>query len=492
MPVLALNFNPVDPLGSLSSWIVDGAIEAWRQACSAALDMGNVSQTMWQTTFDIVNRVAGIMGFIAVGVGAVAIVQESFKGSLGGVVSAVFRTILAWPITVILINVTVCALSVESAVTTRILSFAFGDTGKIDITLEPQGLTSINLSFALFIALLLILGSLVLILVMIARSFLIMLGVALAPIVAMSNAWGMLRPTLNKWGSWMVGVILFKPIAAIILYITSALLKNSHGDIVDFYTAVVGMILACVFPWTIIRIISQFMPGSTGLNTVASAGQSTVDTTKQVVQTGAALATGAVTGLAGGVEGAGTFVGSIKDSLSNSSTQSLPTADTANSKTDTDNKTSMSAQSAGSKDSPSQSSSSAEKTNEANTHQATGNGLRAGVGAFMTSISGVLRNASTSGFAADNNAGALRSASQVAQTIAQISTTGSVPSHSETNNPAITVVANTPPANTQTMVQAAPVATPTPAGEQNSHMDVDVHVNTNVDTSGTVRIDSDK
>lgn len=95
MPVLALNFNPVDPLGSLSSWIVDGAIEAWRQACSAALGMGNVSQTMWQTTFDIVNRVAGIMGFIAVGVGAVAIVQESFKGSLGGVVSAVFRTILA-------------------------------------------------------------------------------------------------------------------------------------------------------------------------------------------------------------------------------------------------------------------------------------------------------------------------------------------------------------------------------------------------------------
>ena len=53
MPVLALNFNPVDPLGSLSSWIVDGAIEAWRQACSAALGMGNVSQTMWQTTFDL-------------------------------------------------------------------------------------------------------------------------------------------------------------------------------------------------------------------------------------------------------------------------------------------------------------------------------------------------------------------------------------------------------------------------------------------------------
>lgn len=493
-----MNFNAFDPLGSLSRWLVDGAVDAWKQAAGLALNMGNVTDTQWTTVFDVVNRIAGVMGVIAVAIGAIAIVQEAFKGSLGGVVSAVFRTLLAWPITVVLITITIRALAVESSVTSRILSWAFGGTPNTQTGLNSSALTSINLAVAAIIALLIVIGSIVLILVMTARSFLIMLGVCLAPIVTMSSAWGMLRPALHKWGSWMTGVILFKPLAAIILFITCKIIDASSGDITSYYAAIVGIILSSVFPWTLIKIVSSFMPGSDGLHVMSSAGQSTVGAAAGAVRTATAIGVGALTGGATLAGGASSLLGSSKSAATASETASL---------TDT-------AQSTG-KDSPSKSSdtsstkdSSTSSSSSSSTTPSSSRGLSTGVGSFMSQTAGILSSAASSGIAPSGASSAMSAGAKIASTLATTASGSDAQSYTSGQAAPATVnvttngvEGSTSPASgssSQTTIVSTPVSGDTTpiavqgASNASGHGDQKVDVNVHVDSSGSNSIHVDK
>ena len=487
MNLLTLGFDFLNPLDYVSKWLLNAAVSAWKIACGMALNAGSLGQTQWATTFIVVNKVAGIMGFVVVAVCAVGGVQAAFKGSLGDVVSTVFRTILAWPMTVILITVSWHALAVEGSVTSSILTFAFGDKKIPNIELDPKIPidAGINIGVVAVIAVLLLVGSLVMLLVMIARSFLIMLAIAFAPVVIMNNSWSSLRPALTKWGSFMTGLVLFKPVVAIIIYMTGTMIQAApSGDMMSYYVGIVGMVLASVLPWKLVSVVSTFLPGAMGLNQAASSGQATVSGVADTAKTAAAIGVGAATGGAGMAGGFGGLTGSLADYFAPGMVDIGGTTDTDTSDNDSKNTGDRADTSSESSSSPS-TDSTATDSSSSSSAASSSSGLVAGVGSFMGSASGVLDAAASSGMAPSGAAQTMQAGSRVADIISQASAAHTT---SEYTNDYTSGSAEAP--------TAAAAATPvtTPVGDQTSslvttdtqHVDVNVHVDSSGDASASV------
>lgn len=487
MNLLTLGFDFLNPLDYVSKWLLNAAVSAWKIACGMALNAGSLGQTQWATTFIVVNKVAGIMGFVAVAVCAVGGVQAAFKGSLGDVVSTVFRTIVAWPMTVILITVSWHALAVEGSVTSSILTFAFGDKKIPNIELDPKIPidAGINIGVVAVIAVLLLVGSLVMLLVMIARSFLIMLAIAFAPVVIMNNSWSSLRPALTKWGSFMTGLVLFKPVVAIIIYMTGTMIQAApSGDMMSYYVGIVGMVLASVLPWKLVSVVSTFLPGAMGLNQAASSGQATVSGVADTAKTAAAIGVGAATGGAGMAGGFGGLTGSLADYFAPGMVDIGGTTDTDTSDNDSKNTGDRADTSSESSSSPSPDNTTTDSSSSSSAASSS-SGLVAGVGSFMGSASGVLAAAASSGMAPSGAAQTMQAGSRVADIISQ-----AIAAHttSEYTNDYTSGSAEAP--------TAAAAATPvtTPVGDQTSslvttdtqHVDVNVHVDSSGDASASV------
>lgn len=296
---MACNFNPLNPVQSLSDCTVSAGVDIYRMTGSWVLGSGNMTDQMWHATFDVVNKVAGVMSVITVMLGAASIVAAALRGRVGQAVAAVFRTLLAWPATVIVITFTVDALQVEGQVTSRILGW--GGTNSIKADIDTNGL---NIVFALLMGLVLWISALVLALSMGVRMFLIILGVGLSPAVVMVMPLSSMRQGLRKAAAWILGVILYRPLAAIIIYLTGNLFLTSGSNFMQLIMAVVGAFLAAFAPWMLTAAASRFLPiGVEGLTAVASASRQTVGKARSAADkaaaTVAAVATGGVS-LAGG------------------------------------------------------------------------------------------------------------------------------------------------------------------------------------------------
>lgn len=302
-------FNVLDPLGSLLDWMVDGAVEAWKTSASWALTAGGMGEDEWSVAFDLVNKVAGVMSFVAVGVGAIGILAAAARSKPGDMVMAFFRTILAWPLTAGAVSLVAKGVAVSSALTTRILAWAWPDSsGGISLPgMDGGKFKSIpgGSVTVILLALLIALGSVVLMLAMAARTVLIILGVGFAAIPIMSGAWGALKASLNRWGSWILGIILFQPVCAVVIYLAGRLMESNADSVGSYLTAVVCIILACLFPWALVKIIAQFLPGEPGLAVAAGAAKASVDTGKQVVETAVKIGAAAVSMGAGAMGAAG-------------------------------------------------------------------------------------------------------------------------------------------------------------------------------------------
>ena len=487
MNLLTLGFDFLNPLDYVSKWLLNAAVSAWKITCGMALNAGSLSQTQWATTFIVVNKIAGIMGFVAVAVGGVGVVQAAFKGSLGDVVSTVFRTIVAWPMTVILITVSWHALAVEGSVTSSILTFAFGDKKIPNIELDPKIPidAGINIGVVAVIAVLLLVGSLVMLLVMIARSFLIMLAIAFAPVVIMTNSWSSLRPALTKWGSFMAGLVLFKPVVAIIIYMTGTMIQAApSGDMMSYYVGIVGMVLASVLPWKLVSVVSTFLPGAMGLNQAASSGQATVSGVVDTAKTAAAIGVGVATGGASMAGGFGGLTGSLADDFAPGMINTDASTDADTSDSDSKNTGDRADTSSESSSTPSTDNMTTDSSSSSSA-ASSASGLVAGVGSFMGSASGVLAAAASSGMAPAGAAQAMQAGSRVADVISQASAAHTT---SEYTNDYTSGSAEAP--------TAAAAATPvtTPVGDQTSSLvttdtqqvDVNVHVDSSGDTSASV------
>ena len=150
-------FNPLDPFGSLADFMCEGAIEGWKKTASWVLTSGALGDAQWTVANDTLNHVAGVMGFVAVGVGAYSIVKNAIRGRAGEVFASLFATVLAWPLTVVCATLLVRGVSVGDKLTSKILEWNSPAFDAIDLDANVFG-DVFGVAFALILALLIVIG----------------------------------------------------------------------------------------------------------------------------------------------------------------------------------------------------------------------------------------------------------------------------------------------------------------------------------------------
>lgn len=284
-------FNPFDPIGSLKELIIDSAVKLYEAVCGAVLSTAGPDNSQWVSAVETVNRIAGVMGFVAVACGAAGVVYAMFKGKPGEVFMALGRTLLAWPLTVVFATVMMRAFAVANQLPKKIL---WSDT---EYKLDGNSL-DIPLWTVIVIGLITIISALVLMISIYVQNFLLIFGISLLPCATMVGGWKSLQACLTKWVKFYVGIILFRPVAALMVYITAQMVQHAEGA-ASFYTALVGMALAGIMPWKLTSIISSFMPLGAETARAANVAGSAVSAAGNAVLTAGSLAAGAYTGFAG-------------------------------------------------------------------------------------------------------------------------------------------------------------------------------------------------
>lgn len=289
-------FNPLDPFGSLADFMCEGAIEGWKKTASWVLTSGALGDAQWTVANDTLNHVAGVMGFVAVGVGAYAIVKNAIRGRAGEVFASLFATVLAWPLTVVCATLLVRGVGVGDKLTSRILEWNTPTFDEIDLDANVFG-DVFGVVFALILALLIVIGGVVMLVMTCVRLFLIILGVGFLPVVTMLIGLDSMRAGLSRYANWIIGVILMQPLMAVIMYICGELMKSAGPDApLTYLVAATGVILSSICPWMLVRVVGQFLPFQSGSTAAANAGASTVQSgmkaAVQAADMGVRVATG--------------------------------------------------------------------------------------------------------------------------------------------------------------------------------------------------------
>lgn len=289
-------FNPLDPFGSLADFMCEGAIEGWKKTASWVLTSGALGDAQWTVANDTLNHVAGVMGFVAVGVGAYSIVKNALRGRAGEVFASLFATVLAWPLTVVCATLLVRGVGVGDKLTSKILEWNTPAFDEIDLDASVFG-DVFGVVFALILALLIVIGGVVMLVMTCVRLFLIILGVGFLPVVTMLIGLDSMRAGLARYANWIIGVILMQPLMAVIMYICAELMKGAGPDApLTYLVAATGVILSSICPWMLVRVVGQFLPFQSGSTAAANAGASTVqagaNAATQAADMGVRVATG--------------------------------------------------------------------------------------------------------------------------------------------------------------------------------------------------------
>ncbi|WP_154035134.1 hypothetical protein, partial [Bifidobacterium catenulatum] len=292
--VLSLQaWNILDPMGSLLEWMIDGAVNSWKWVAGYVLKKSDMDSAMWSAANSGLNKVAGVMAVVAVAAGAYGIVRAAACQDIGAVLGAIARTALAWPITVVCITLCVKGSALASTLTSSILQTWTSHSSKVP-SISADALRAITIApLVIVICICVVAGSLVLILMMAARNFLLIFAVVIAAIPIMLQGWSTMRPLLSKWAGWIVGLILMQPVMALCIWVTCEMMSTANsaddGSLMPTLIAIVGMILSSIFPFILIKQVADFIPGTLGLMRGAAAGQATVGAA-------AAAATAAISG----------------------------------------------------------------------------------------------------------------------------------------------------------------------------------------------------
>lgn len=289
-------FNPLDPFGSLTDFMCEGAIEGWKKTASWVLSSGALGDDQWTVANDTLNHVAGVMGFVAVGVGAYSIVKNALRGRAGEVFASLFATVLAWPLTVVCATLLVRGVGVADKLTSKILEWNTPSFDGIELDAGVFG-DSFGVGFALILALLIVIGGVVMLIMTCVRLFLIILGVGFLPVVTMLIGLDSMRAGLARYANWILGVILMQPLMAVIMYICAELMKGAGADApLTYLIAATGVILSSVCPWMLVRVVGQFLPFQSGTAAAANAGASAVSTGVKAATAAADLGVRVATG----------------------------------------------------------------------------------------------------------------------------------------------------------------------------------------------------
>lgn len=299
-------------VNGLLDWMVDGAVEGWKTACKYALQAGVVTDGQWSTVNDVVGKLGGVLMVITVACAFVGIAMRAWRKDFGGMFLVAAQAMFAWPLTLMTLWVLVQVSNMATSMTDKVLGVDL-TKGNQTFNLPDLKASSIKGAFAgplmLIMLLIVLLASASIICCMAARSFLLIVAACFVGMAWMVIT-GKTLDRVAKYASWTLGIILYQPICAILIYLTGQLMKTSGADNpMTFVTALVGMFLASVCPWVIIGKITHILPGGAGVAQAADSGEKTVDTVKdtveKVVSAGAQVAADVATGTAGAALPAG-------------------------------------------------------------------------------------------------------------------------------------------------------------------------------------------
>lgn len=295
-----------DPLGSACTWVIEKAFDGWGNCMGLVLSNGSMTDGLWNATGDLVNKVAGMMAVVSVGAGAIGIVRGMMSGKIGDVVKSFFLTVMSWPLTVLLLYCASALVTFSDGVSGKIVSS--GGTANGLETIKGFHFDSnivshqVGLVGALLVGLAIVFGEIVLNITMGARLLLLVLAFGMAPAAIMLVGYDRMRENVMRWLSFVVGLALFKPVIAIIMYATQEIMvaaQEANAGILAYFAAIAGMLVCSFAPWKIIKHVTQFVPGASGITAVAGAGQSGTNAVKKGAQAVASVAIAAATGGAG-------------------------------------------------------------------------------------------------------------------------------------------------------------------------------------------------
>ena len=302
-------------MNGLIDWLVNGCVEGWKWACKMALQAGALTDGQWSAAGEIVGKLGGIMAYVTIICAAVSITWNAVRGRFGDMLIVVFQAVFSWTISMSGLYVLIQANNIAGEVTGRVLGV---DLSKGDQEIAMPELTSASIkgvgipaALLLFMLLLTVVAACSIILCMAARSFLLIVGVIFLPVAIMRpRGFDGFVDEIKEYGGWILGIILYQPVCAILIAATGKLMQYSGQDNpMTFFSAVVGMIGSSVCPWLIIRKLLHVLPGSKGLQATSESAKAITDAAKETVKVGVEVASAVATGGASMAASAGAGTG---------------------------------------------------------------------------------------------------------------------------------------------------------------------------------------
>ena len=267
----------LDPMGKALQGMMVGAFSS---------TAGSVSYAEWNVAITAANRIGWVMGFVNMLICAVGAVHAAVKASPAESVKSFAMAVLAWPLTAICVSVMITCEGIVSLLSARILAVG-ADTTKgrgmesmvsamfKKILEQASVLHSLTM---LLVYLVLFVGVFLLCCMLAARTLCLVLLAAVAPLPVMSAGWKATRPAMRRWLSAVVGVMLAKPLAALVITVGSALMTSQttsgvgEGSFWDLLVGIAAIYMACYSPKMIMPVV-QFLGDDRSMGMQQAASQ---------------------------------------------------------------------------------------------------------------------------------------------------------------------------------------------------------------------------
>ncbi|KFI91244.1 TrbL/VirB6 plasmid conjugal transfer domain protein [Bifidobacterium saguini DSM 23967] len=315
-------------LDQLIPWMLDPMGVSLRGMMVGAFtqNAAGISVSEWNVAITAANRIGWIMGFINMAVCVAGAVHASMKASVADALKSFAMSVLAWPLTAICVSVMITAEGVLSLITAKMLMVGAVDNserGAADIAsaffkkiLDQANVLGTFLM--LLVYLVLFVGVFLLCCMLAARSLVLILLAAIAPVPVMLGGWSATRPAARRWLSAVVGVLLAKPLAALVIVVGSALMTRQttsslqDGSFWDLFVGIACIFMACYSPKLIMPVVhflgddrSQNMQqaaSQTGKNAITTAVAITKDVVTKAATMGSGFASGGGAQLGSGAQ----------------------------------------------------------------------------------------------------------------------------------------------------------------------------------------------
>lgn len=308
------------PLDNAASSMITGAFTG---------TAGTVSNSQWNIAITAANRIGWIMGFVNMAICIIGSLHAAVKGSVAESVKSFAMCVLAWPLTAVSVSVMITLEGIVGTVSAKILNVQLsGDTASGEFsdsvvsnlvgTATKYGAQA-DMLIRLVVYVLVWIASLALSGMLAARLLSLVLLAAVAPLPIMMSGWRTTRPAALKWVEAVAGVMLAKPLSALILMVGSALLNVANNDTnfsSSFFPTLIGLatlFMCCFSPRLVMPAVSFIGANVTGemQERGGKVGPGAVKTAAQVTAGIVASATAGLSGVGGTTSGLADMVGGM-------------------------------------------------------------------------------------------------------------------------------------------------------------------------------------